>query len=154
MFLPDVNLRKKKPSRAPARCPHNPLFKTLTLRRRHICNSDASDLRVTEAQQKRPVGSVLEDEVQVLLPDEAKYQPSGETRWAQCRREGASRRGQCLTLRSSSSSDASWWAPSLPRTTARTWRADPGELPARFTKHCQVLRHVCSGFRRAPWLPC
>lgn len=55
----------------------NPPQKTLTLRRRHICNSDSSNLRVAEAQQERPIGSVLEDEVQMLLPDEAKYQPSG-----------------------------------------------------------------------------
>lgn len=89
----------------------NPRQKTLTIRRRHICNSDASNLRVAEAQQEGPIGSVLEDEVQMLLSDEAKYQPGGSnirgTRSARGERQGASRPGGCLTLRSSSSSDAS-----------------------------------------------
>lgn len=49
----------------------------LTLTGRHISNSDASDLRVTEAQQERPVGPVLEDQVQVLLPNEAEYESGG-----------------------------------------------------------------------------
>lgn len=35
----------------------------LTLRSRHICDGDASDLRVTEAKQERPVGPVFENEV-------------------------------------------------------------------------------------------
>lgn len=50
---------------------------TPTFSCRHISNSDASDLRITEAKQECSVGPVLENQVQVLLPNEPKYQSSG-----------------------------------------------------------------------------
>lgn len=50
---------------------------TPTFSCRHISDSDASDLRITEAKQERSVGPVLENQVQMLLPNEPKYQSSG-----------------------------------------------------------------------------
>lgn len=89
----------------------------LTVGRRHVCYGDASNLRVTEAKQECSVGLVFENQVQVLLSDETKYQPgkaehykqSGQTRVLDVflRTE----RGRLLTSRSSKSSGASWSAP-------------------------------------------
>lgn len=46
-----------------------------TVSRRHVCDGDPSDLRVAEAKQECPVGLVFENQVEVLLPNETKYQP-------------------------------------------------------------------------------
>lgn len=50
---------------------------TLTLTGSHVSDGDAADLRVAEAQQKGSVGPLVQDHVQVLLPDEPKYQSGG-----------------------------------------------------------------------------
>lgn len=48
---------------------------TLTLIN-HISDGDASDLRVTKAKQESPTGTLFENQVYVLLPNETKYKPS------------------------------------------------------------------------------
>lgn len=45
-------------------CPH-------TITEADVSNGDASDFRVTEAQQKRAAGLVLQNDVKVLLPNKA-----------------------------------------------------------------------------------